>query len=462
MATFSIHPEAEARFNQEAERVLGLVERRPRQAASEGPGPRIDIHTHQVPPGGIQGPVTGGLRAHDGKDLAIFRDFDGSQVGFFDSGYSDLEKLTNRIHQQPFIRDLVTPKEVLTEFFEWSLKRHHGEISEPFLSFFDLHLSGRLTEHEVWVPINGLLLAGDLNLGAVVLRSVSRALIERWKESCGKVSKIPAPALEQKFIKDFQPIQGFAAGVAKRTGTLNRATEVAVEDVSRIVEIIRAFHYPVLRCGVRSHLALKGQEAHPIEFVFTVGSEGCPRTQQSIVGAAPMDFLIDQEQASRLGQCGVWYACSWLFRKRTALEDQILTAISLLSRSALTTDLSDRLVYVFAALESLLLQGETEPILHAVAERFAFFVADDGPGRRDLRERVRKVYGLRSRFVHHGQQSSEHDLVDQFLLDVHVFFMLLIGRSRDFESKAALLNRIDEIKLNGESFGQDYPDPAAT
>lgn len=461
MATLSFHPEAESRFNQEAVRVLGLLEinRPPKPPAAPSIAP--DIHVHQLPQGAIRGPMTGGLRSPDGTDLAIYREIDGNLVGFFDSAYKELEKLANRVHQQPSVRDVVTSKEVLNAYFEWSLKRHKAESNEPFLSFFDIHISGLLAEHEVWVPINGLMLTGDLNVGPLVLRPVSKALIDQWRASCRKTSPVSADILDQRFQRDFQPIQGFAAGVVKRIGTLNRVTEGALDDVSRIVEIIRAFHSPALRSGVRSHLALKGQEENPIEFVFTLGSTGCPRTQHSILGAAPMEFLLDQDQASRLGHCGVWLACSWLFRKRTDLEDQILGSISLLSKSALTTNLSDRLVYVFAALESLLI-GDTDPILHALAERFAFFSADDGAGRRELRDRVRKVYGLRSRFVHHGHEPSERDLVDQFLIDVHVFFILLVSRSKDFESKDALLHRIDEIKLNGESFGHFYPDPMNT
>lgn len=457
MVVLSFHPEAEKNFDQQANKVIGLIECRQIPESPRAAGPQPEVHAFPVQVD-TRGPTTGGLLLPDGSRVAIYRDLNGKRIGYFDAAYKDLEALAIKIHKNPSVRDLVSTNEIIDSIFEWSIKNYNELKENQLIQDIISNIKPKIKEHEIWVPINGLMIIDDIHIGQITLRSLTKDLIGKWCEACKKNSKFPPGMMDALFQRDFLPMQGYAAGVVKITGTMARAVEVALEDVARVVEIIRAFQFPAIRSGVRSYIALKGQEASPTEFTFTIGPEGTPRSHRSIIGAMPMELLIDQKIFHHLQMSNVWYACSWLSRNRTDLEEHILQSLSLLSKSALTTELSDRLVYVFAALESLLVANETDPIMNAVAERFAFFSADKGDDRIELRDRIRRAYGMRSRFVHHGHEPSDREMIDAFLYDVHLFFMMLVGRSKDFQSKDALLKRIDEIKFNGESFGQYYPD----
>lgn len=132
---------------------------------------------------------------------------------------------------------------------------------------------------------------------------------------------------------------------------------------------------------------------------------------------------------------------------RSEFQESILSSIRLYSRAAFTDDPLDKLVYVLSALESLLLNGESEPIQSSLSERMAFLLFTNGEQRRNLITTVKSVYRMRSRYLHHGKNSAELEILETFLKHVNVFFITVVKVAHRHASKTDFVRAIDDIKF---------------
>ena len=63
------------------------------------------------------------------------------------------------------------------------------------------------------------------------------------------------------------------------------------------------------------------------------------------------------------------------------------------------------------------------------------------------RETIKSVYGVRSRYLHHGHTSSELKLISDFMMQVWIFFIQLLANIDRFKSQGEFVNAIDDHKL---------------
>ncbi len=133
--------------------------------------------------------------------------------------------------------------------------------------------------------------------------------------------------------------------------------------------------------------------------------------------------------------------------KPTEFESLILNTSTLYSKAAFTAEPLEKLVYILSALESTLLKNENEPIQQNLAERLAIFTSQELAERKSIVKAVKSVYGLRSRYLHHGHTSGELEGLSEFLLHVWIFYIKLLGASQSFTNKSGFLEAIDDHKL---------------
>ena len=120
-------------------------------------------------------------------------------------------------------------------------------------------------------------------------------------------------------------------------------------------------------------------------------------------------------------------------------------------RAALTPDPEEKMVWYCAGLESILLKDSSEPILHNLGERLAVFGYDTVDERAAALKDIRKAYSLRSRFLHHGVDITEGEIVAGFASHGLRFFSRLTKAVANFSSKREFLEHVDRVKLSGAS-----------
>ena len=135
---------------------------------------------------------------------------------------------------------------------------------------------------------------------------------------------------------------------------------------------------------------------------------------------------------------------------RNDLEQALLKGMVTFGRAALTSDFSERIVWYCAGLESILLRG-SDQIIHNLSERLAVFSYDTVGERLAAVEDVKRAYSLRSKFVHHGVEIGESEIVTGFARHGLRVFSRIAQDVASFNSKNELLDHIDRIKLSGSS-----------
>jgi hypothetical protein len=143
-------------------------------------------------------------------------------------------------------------------------------------------------------------------------------------------------------------------------------------------------------------------------------------------------------------------AISAIYRDpRTHLRQAILDSLLLYSRVSITRERSEKLVILLAALESLLLKDQNEAPTQNLGERMALLVGNNLDERKRILATTRRIYALRSTFVHHGRALPIENVE---VLDLFMKFAwcALLGalRARDeFTTRDAFLQSIDDRKF---------------
>jgi hypothetical protein len=136
-----------------------------------------------------------------------------------------------------------------------------------------------------------------------------------------------------------------------------------------------------------------------------------------------------------------------LNNKGTELRKSLYEAILIYSRNNLTTDLSEKLLFVLVSLESLLLRDGTEAIQGNLAERLAFLAGPTLDERKAIVETTRTVYRLRSNFVHHGKAVEEVEALEQFLDYAWRALATVLTEVDKFASHADLISYLNDRRL---------------
>ena len=134
--------------------------------------------------------------------------------------------------------------------------------------------------------------------------------------------------------------------------------------------------------------------------------------------------------------------------KRNQFQEKLLAALILYSRSAISKDLADKLVYILVALESIFLRNSSEPIQQNLGERIAFLIGDSLEKRKRIIKVTRETYTLRSGFVHHGRSIDDLEIMREFMLYAWQAIVSLIHQSNSVSTVDALLDMLDDRKLS--------------
>lgn len=134
--------------------------------------------------------------------------------------------------------------------------------------------------------------------------------------------------------------------------------------------------------------------------------------------------------------------------RRTELQSFLLRAINIYSKSSLSQDLNDKLLYVITALEYILLKDSSESLQKHIGKRMALLIGRSLEARIEIIKGYKRAYALRSAAVHHGEVLRDAEGVTNFMHDAWHTLNKLIGESDRFSTKAELIESIDDLKFS--------------
>jgi hypothetical protein len=135
----------------------------------------------------------------------------------------------------------------------------------------------------------------------------------------------------------------------------------------------------------------------------------------------------------------------------TDFQTAVLDALIVHSRSLMAKQISDRLIYLLVALESIFLKDTAEVIGEALSLRMAYMRDVSVPERRQIIENVKKAYKLRSLFIHHGKRISVEDkqVLKEFMINAWLSLAALIPLAASEVTKKEFFDNLENRRLAG-------------
>ena len=167
---------------------------------------------------------------------------------------------------------------------------------------------------------------------------------------------------------------GHAAATMSITAERQRALEMAYERAEQSVAVLRLYQDATYRPEEISVGMLYGQHHVPSRVGFLAKNLRLSFAEQGFAKRAQEHrWIISDSDVQDFQQLGMPQFHALLTKpKRTKFEDDVLGSILVYTKSATKLELSDRLVYTFTALDSLLTRDSNEHLGQNVGDRIAF------------------------------------------------------------------------------------------
>lgn len=443
-----LHPEAAKALNREAE--LVITEVRPvagNQGTTTGFQPKTFVSAN-IPEGDIIGEIEVGVVDGTGNQVGkLFRQ-NGQQVGLLGEAFQKLKSLAERIQRTKSFRDRVSEKCVLESALEWVGNSYWQKTTESFCEYVIQRCSKRLRRIEIWVPVYKVHAEEDITIGSCVLRTITEQMLEEWEQYFLSVVKENNAQIEDKFRAERKRMQGTLAATFIVDAEPERAHELARERAETAIGLLNFFHPAHGTLRTRSYATLLGQENIQIATALVLENGQIRGRQQGLVdrGAAP--WVLDRSHIRFMQESGLAkIGALWDKEEKSDYDTCLLNAVLLYSKSSLSMMVTERLLYILAALESMLLKNTSEPVQKNIGERLAFLTKKTAAERRRVAEVVEEVYKLRSRFLHHGQTVKESAIIEEFMHCAWTSFVVLIAESERFRTRSAMFDVLDNLKF---------------
>jgi len=446
-----IHPSAEANFNDKAESLISCICECPREKSGEQ-GFSPDIHiVGNITDEDIIGEINESTSDYKGRTIARFFSYANSRYGLLEEEYSKLLTLSESIQGIPSLRSKLGIEFVSDALFDWVKARFKGEEVESLFVPFLLERAKESIKHtRIIIPINNFVVEAPFKFGGSIIANISKSDFDKWESGQADLApeyKNDISMLFDRYRKDFQ---GYAAVITDFESEPDFARQAGLQKAIRVTELLGIFSEATVLPDIKCSSRVKGMEMSDGYTVFSVNKNGELGILAGTLNTALVTTrFISKANLKEYGAIGLGKLSHLEDSKDlTAFEKSVLTFSFLYSKAAFTSDPMEKIVYMLSALESMLLKSESEPIQQNLAERIAFVSTKDLSERKAIIKNIRGIYGLRSKYLHHGISQNENTLMLDFLHIVRVFFSLLLASTERFDDKNEFLQDIDDLKLS--------------
>jgi len=449
--TLTLHPEAAANFNKKAEEILLMVVVAP-QSNKERPFPSQLFIEHSI----VAEEVVGGMRHAEvdfkGDEVSRYFDADGRRIGLIKENYASFETLCRSILKSPDLINAISLRSVKDTAFEWVELRYKGQNVQLLIDFMLPRLESIIRKLEIWVPVYGTEIETSFSIGHVVFQPITKALVDTWVEESTRDRAAEEAERRKQFIEnERRKIQGFAVGTMVFDADPVRAGEIAVYEVERALNLLRFYEPTNLHPGISSHCTILGKQHLQSTKFYQIQGGLVVGSSHSMIDKGSPYWQIEKNFLMAIKDEGLDKLSSILLSKNPSdFQMLIVDTLQIYSRMGLAKTYSDKLVYLLVTLESLLLRGNSESIQQNVGERLAFALEKRPNERKRIVRNFKEVYGMRSDFVHHGNDVEPEQVyaLTEFMANAWTFLRLVIRNADNFRSKSDMIDAIDNIKFS--------------
>ncbi|MBU4275104.1 MAG: hypothetical protein KKC30_00035 [Proteobacteria bacterium] len=450
MESLMIPEAARDHFNQEAEKIFGVMENvhvdtSPSQCFH--PESHVDLELNEENIIDIEQ-----LTLSDGfgnEYGLVFENSEGTK-GFLEAHYREFTSFIGKIASHKAIRDRLSKNFISSVAIKWLKRKPIQEGGFYFTEYLESCAKPAIKEYEIWVPIEDMRAATTFQFGGMAFQTIrKRALDATFKQKVSKSKDMEGFDLKEmqiSFDRQHRCKQGLTAATIKLCAEYDKARQVAMEKSILCTDILRSVWPSNMFSSGLCCWAPRGKTFIEKEDLYTI-KDGIFYSDSRLVTANSFTIFLDESKLSILLRDLHEHHLMLVEPLGKKFTQEIIDAIRVYSRSSKTRYLDEKLIFIFASIESVLLKNGAEPI-SSFYDRFAFFVSKLPDERKQVSRLARKIYDYRSNFVHHGSTLSgaEREEVDRFLKYVWYFFLNLPARRHKFEKKEDLIEYLDDMK----------------
>lgn len=443
----TLHPDAAKNFNEIAESLVPKLKFRPPERRSRKKFQPDLYVSGTFTAKDMIGEVRLRWTDHLGNPTAQFFQQQNRFLGLFGESYQDLVRLAEGIHKIRTFSNAISKATLIDVIFDWLRDKHRKQSDLPMVDHILSKCRELVRPIEIWIPVAMLHVGSEIKIGKVTLKTITKDMFDRWRSE-NKVKARDRRNVQKFMEKQQKELQGFPAATIKLIAEPNRAFELAIEETEKSLAVIRFYSSASYLPRKTSYCAIRGKEnLESIKHLVIEDGKLIRITQEGVDQAAD-PLLLDDKTISINRNDGLDLLSDLLSQQSLSeFQESLLDAITTYSKAALAKGIDDKLIYILVALESLLLKNENEPIQQNISERMAFVIGKGVDERRLIIKNAKATYGLRSRFIHHGQTVDDVKTLEEFMWNAWVCFVQLIKNANRFKSKKELIEAIEDLKL---------------
>jgi hypothetical protein len=376
---------------------------------------------------------------HEGKTFEIGGD-----------NYQILKRIAEGMHKAPDLRNTVSVKVLTSSVFDWIEQSYKKATTLSMTEYVLAEIEPKIQDLEVWIPIAATRIQSEFEFGNMRIRIITRAMLDEWEADARRARPDASQGHDVFFERWRKALLGFAAATIELHAEPKRAYEVASAEAERTVALLRCISpHNCFPFTVNKSVPLGKETGRGFKYFVT--QKGRITSGSSGIEATPYDeWRISREDLELMRSFGGMEKFSALLKvkKTTGFQRDLLHALQLYGKSSTLRDPADKLTYILAPLEALLIADRNQSV-EDLADRLVMFVDKASAGRKEALLIIRSIYDRRLSFVHSEHTKQDLQLLEKFMVIAWTFFINVMGNANIYESRLDFINGIDNAKLSG-------------
>jgi hypothetical protein len=366
-----------------------------------------------------------------------FEGLDG-EVGLEGEASRELDKVSQLAHKYLSAKTAVSERFLRDRVMDWVQQKYRKEIDDNLASFLLAKVIEAVALRTILIPIANLCLEADLPFGPVDFKVLSAELVTSWYESYrSRCEPEDIADFERWFDRLRKDTQGLAAVSLTIEADEDYALEQCLEKAEQAVALLRIIHPANTSPHTALYVRPLGSENIESYYAYRYEEGGFQGQKAQARWPFPSFWEIPRDVLDQ----GVIRNLVSLFaaEERTDFQRRLFEALLIYSRNNIAKEPSEKLIFCLVAIETMLLKNPSEPIQDNIAERMAYLLGDSSRERLEIETLVKRIYEIRSRFVHHGQRLTDMVTLAAFMEKVWVLFFHFILNMTTVETKDEMI-----------------------
>lgn len=353
------------------------------------------------------------------------------------------EKFIDTIFKSSEIHPLVSRKFLFDLGFKYLIKSHCENRTEGnFSDYLIDNIEKEIKEYKIYFSVENLEIFTPLKIGKVEISKLENNILvaDNVRQNAESINK---------FNKKYKR-KVFASCIIK--AEKDRAIELALKECSLSIDIIKICSDTMddPKTKISFDIDSRLSESFSAETII------CNINQQNdvkiIAQRIPNYHQLTEDYRKRLLCRNLDFFNGFLNNlgnENTELQNLIINAVRRLAKALTTRNLNQRIVELFTVMESLLVPNSQANILESLTRYCSKIVHSKREDRINLINLIKKMYEIRSSYVHHA---IEKDFEIEDLRNLQVIVQCLIGKliekSFTHQQKSEILKEVDDAILD--------------